>query len=214
MQIPPTTPAGIAPDRSGGAGPDGGTAAGRSAAAPGAVPAPLMPPSAAPPGADRADIRALDLPALLLILQTEVLDAAGLAPPGAGALSPPQAAARIVDALLRSLPAEGADATLWLAAADALQGAALAGAARATALATARADTDPAVFAALPETHALIAAALCEDPPAGLMVLPEWLRLAPRLHSFRRRRRLLRRLLDPDAEAPIEERTPSEGPPP
>jgi hypothetical protein len=212
MQISPTTPPGITPDRSASTGPDGGAAAGPPAAAAGATPAPTLPPSAAPPGADRADIRALDLPALLLILQTEILDAVGLAPPGVGAVSSPQAAASIVDALLRSLPPEGADAPQWLAADDALQGAVLAGTARATALASARADTDPAVLAALPETHTLIAAAWGDETPAALMLLPEWLALAPRLQSLRRRRRLLRRrLLDPDAEAPSEDRTPLEG---
>jgi hypothetical protein len=185
-KLPPAAPAAPATGgRAGAAGPNGG--------------APAEPAA----GGDRADIRALDVPAALLILATEILDAVGLPPPPSGAATPPQAAAVIVNSLLQALPVDSAGAHAWLDAEGALQSGIAAGLSRATAIVMARPPPDSGLVAALAQTHALIAMALSEDSPAGLPIGPEWSGLVQRLDAFRRRRRKLRRRwLDPDTEAP------------
>ena len=199
----------MAPELTGPAGPAGSNLLpqGPAGAQPGPPSAgsagPLAPEPAPLPagGLDRADIRALDVAAALLILTTEILDSWGMAAPRTAGQTPPQAAAWIVDALLKALPAEHAGARAWLEAEAALQAGIAAGLGRATALVSARGPADPAVEAALPETHALITAALAEDAATGLLLRPEWSALAPRLQAWRRRRRTLRRRLqEPDDE--------------
>ncbi len=176
--------------------------------------------AAAVPAPDRADIRPLSVAAALQILIAEVLDQWSLPPSPAlsptPALSPsssappdgaPDAAMRLVQAFLQSLPAADAGTSAFIAADDRLLAGLVQGMDQATRLVAAWRDVPREAIDALGQTRAMVLGALGEEPPdptlSPWVVRPEWLDLAPRIELLRRRRRWARRrLLDPDLPLP------------
>ena len=211
--LPPSTPAAPLP-------PDNALA-GRKAPLP------------APPAADLADIRPLDVPGGLQILIAEVRAAlerelllatgpadarpagattAGSAAPGADVWLPEavpgavfdaraasEAARQVVDLLLRSLPAETADDAALGQRLPALEVALQSAGGRALEIISAWHDSAPATQAAAGLAVQMVANAVSDEPLLGAWMRPEWAGFLPRLEQFRRRRRRLRRrLVDPD----------------
>lgn len=160
---------------------------------------PAQPAPAQQPAIDRADIRPLDVPAALQILIAEVLDAWRLAPLHGAAQSPVEAANRLVEIFIQSLPNADDEARGWTAALAALQSGLESGTLRAMAVVGAWPDVPQAAVEALKEAHATTLAVLGDEPVGSWLMRPEWLGLAPRIEIFRRRRRAARRrLIDPD----------------
>ena len=160
--------------------------------------------------ADQFDISPLDVSAALRILVAEVqlavtaglpelllpsTPAPGTAPVPPAPLTtatPGAAAGSLLATFLAAVPADEADAGAWMQAVARLEQAFLAGYERAATIVTAWSGVTPEVLASV---HA-------SQTPDGL-VRAEWLRVAPRLQRFRRRRRALqRRLEDPDHRMP------------
>ncbi|MFI4890245.1 MAG: hypothetical protein ACHQIL_06915 [Steroidobacterales bacterium] len=174
----------------------------------------------AAPAADRADIRPLSIAAALQILIAEVQGTWSLllsqpaspsqppSPPASPAPpdNPLDAAMRLMQTFLQSLPASGADADTFLAAHDGLLAGLARGMDQAMAVVAAWRDTPREAIDALAETRSMVFAALGEDLPnaavGAWVIRPEWLEFAPRIEQLRRRRRARRRLLDPDLPLP------------
>jgi hypothetical protein len=197
--------------------PEVGSGAGAAATSPantGTQAAPSSERGAAAPSApaaalDRADIRPLDLQGALQILVAEVQlslveafdngSARGVNAAAQDLDGPVPAARVIVDLVMQSLPANFEPDT-WSVAlprADAALQAAVQSAIQAVG---AWRDVTPAVVAAAREAGALAQSLIADDPPYPLWPPPEWMGLAPRLGRLWRRRRALKRLLDPDYE--------------
>ena len=178
------------------------TAAARAPAAP---PGEQTPQSAvnAAAIADRADIRPLDIPAALRILLAEVRAAfelqaiAIVAVAGEPVSNPSQATRALLQMLLGAMPDEHANVP-WTAALARIEVALESGISRGIDAVTAWRDVAPSVVDAAREARTLVFAAINDDPPDPVWLRPEWAGLAPGLERFRRRRRLARRLTDPD----------------
>jgi len=181
------------------------------------------PPNVAPPS-DHVDIRPLDIPAALQILLAEVrsaLDAVLLValepatdrgradapdPPNVPNLgvepTPIQTARVLVNMFLQAVPAEAEDAAAWNATLAQLETAFQSSVEGALNAVAAWRDLPPGVLAAATETRQLAFSVLAGDTQNPLWLRPEWADLAPRIQRFwRRRRRLRRRLQDPDYPA-------------
>ena len=165
-------------------------------------------PANAPPAADRADIRPLDIAAALQILLAEVRAAfeslaLALGQDASGTLnSPPQAARALLQMLLGAMPEENASMPAWnqvrMQAETALQ----TGLDRGIEAIIAWRDVPASVVDAAKETRSLFFSTLGDDVQNPAWLRPEWAGLAPRFERFWRRRRLARgHLTDPDYSA-------------
>lgn len=199
------------------------------ALSPSGAPAPRGPAGVAP-GADRVDIRPLDLPAALRIALIEARAAltllddlaaatAPLAGPAAPGPPPPRDPQAATIALLEdyldaasSAQALAADAAAlpdasrsraWLDAVDRLQERLDSGLARAQQAVAAWRDVPAEIGPALETVRTQVAAAINDDAAAAWLLGPEWAGMAARLTRLRRRKRALRRRLeDPDPRSP------------
>jgi hypothetical protein len=154
--------------------------------------------------ADRADIRPLDIPAALQILLAEVraeFDLQALQMSGEGSTvldTPPQAARKLVELVVQSLPDE-AVVPAWTAAMVHAETALPIGLQRAIDAVTAWRGVPLTVVDATKETRALVFSILGDDPQNPIWLRPEWVGLQPKFERFWRRRRIARRrLTDPD----------------
>jgi hypothetical protein len=179
--------------------------------APGAQSATVKQGAAPPAAVDRADIRPLSVTAALQILITEVLDQLSLltlpAPAQGQPDSPDDAALRLVNLFLQSLPASDEDAQGFLAAYDIQRAGLELGIERALGVVAAWRDVPRESVDALGTARTMVLAALADDAPGATLgpwaMRTEWLALAPRIDLLRRRRRRARRrLLDPDLPLP------------
>ena len=171
--------------------------------------------------ADQFDISPLDVSAALRILVAEVqlavtaglpelllpsTPAPGTAPVPPAPLTtatPGAAAGSLLATFLAAVPADEADAGAWMQAVARLEQAFLAGYERAATIVTAWSGVTPEVLASVHASQTLFVAALTSAREPDGLVRAEWLRVAPRLQRFRRRRRALqRRLEDPDHRMP------------
>lgn len=159
------------------------------------------------PLADRADIRALDIPAALQILIAEVRAAFELqalamtADAGMPATSdsPSQAAHAVVQLVLQEMPDDAAGTPTWVAAAARIDDALQIGLDRAISVISTWREVPPTVIDAAQSTRTLIMSVLGDDLQNPIWLRPEWAGLAPRFERFwRRRRRARRGLSDPD----------------
>ena len=182
--------------------------------------------------ADQFDISPLDVSAALRILIAEVRQAVATGLPElllpstptpvtapvppiapATAATPGAAAGSLVATFLAAVPADEADAGAWMQAVARLEQAFLAGYERAATIVTAWSGVTPEVLASVHASQTLFVAALTSAHEPDGLVRAEWLRVAPRLQRFRRRRRVLqRRLEDPDHRTPqtVESRAPGD----
>ena len=170
--------------------------------------APLAPPQ------DRIDIQPLDLVAALQILIAEVrtelvLPVDAWQPqnppqpqnPTQTAQHPTQTAQLIIHLLLEAVRDDAGDPARWSAASTRIDAVLQSALDRAVEVVAAWRNVPHAVVDAARETRALVAAQLSDEPPSPLWLRPEWLRLAPRIQRYWRRRRLARRgLTDPDSQ--------------
>lgn len=162
--------------------------------------------SAAAQWPDQPDIRVLDVPAALQILLFEVSDALGLEQSATPAQSADQAAGVIIDGFLRKLagadPVQPEDPAglAWARTADQVQIALVSGMDRAIGIVSAWRAVTAEVTASIAASREIVTAALVDEPAPKFLTRPEWLGLAPRIERYRRRRRALRRLQDPDYE--------------
>ena len=155
--------------------------------------------------ADRANIRPLDIQAALQILLAEVraaFDLQVIATSGDARVvldDTSQAARAVIEIVLRSMPNDAAPAVSWNAALARADTALLTGLARGLDAVAAWRDVASPVLDAAKQTRSLVLSILDEEPQNPLWLRPEWVGLAPRLETLRRRRRLLRKgLSDPD----------------
>jgi hypothetical protein len=164
--------------------------------------------SAAAQWLDQPDIHILDVPAALQILLFEVSDAWGLDLPAVPAQDADQAAGMILDGFLRTVPdadpIDRADPTglAWARAADQSEAALERGIDRAIGIVGAWRGVTEDVIASIAASRQIIMAALLDEPSPRFLTRPEWLGLAARIERYRRRRRSVRRLQDPDDAAP------------
>jgi hypothetical protein len=185
--------------------------------APGAQSATVKQGAAPPTAVDRADIRPLSVTAALQILITEVVDqlslltlpapAPALAPAQGQPDSPDDAALRLVNLFLQSLPASDEDAQGFLAAYDIQRAGLELGIERALGVVVAWRDVPRESVDALGTARTMVLTALADDAPGATLgpwaMRTEWLALAPRIDLLRRRRRRARRRqLDPDLPLP------------
>ena len=183
--------------------PTAATAAARTPAAPPAEQGPQSPPSAAPV-VERADIRPLDMAAALQILLAEVraaFDSQAIVMgsyASEAANSPPQAAHAMLQVFLGAMPDQSAGPPAWNAALAQVETALQTGLDRGIAAIIVWRDVAPSIVDAAKEARTLVFAALGEDAQNPAWLRPEWAGLAPTLERFWRRRRLARRLTDPD----------------
>jgi hypothetical protein len=164
-----------------------------------------QPPAGAAVASDRADIGPLDVRAALRILLAEVrasfeLTALSMgSDAGTPADNQPQAARAILQVFLQAVPEDAPSMPAWTAAVGQAEAALQSGLDQGIAAVSAWRDVSPVVVDAAKETQALIFAALNEDAQNPALMRLEWTGFAPRLESFRRRRRFARRrLTDPD----------------
>jgi hypothetical protein len=176
----------------------------RTPTAPPAEQGPQSPGNAAPI-ADRADIRALEVPAALQILLAEVRSAFELLAVAMGeeanevVNSPPQAARALLQMVLRAVPEETASMPAWNAELARVETVLQTALDRGIDAITVWRDVSPIVVDAAQETRTLVFSALGDDPQNPAWLRPEWAGLAPKFERFWRRRRLARRrLTDPD----------------
>ena len=182
-----------------------GVSAGASAGTPAGIGA-----GAQVPSVDRYDIRPLDTAAALLILLAEVQSGLGLPPVDAsriGAptlvdpppLDPAQALPLIVDAFLRSVPAEDASPQLFLATVADLQRSFESALDRGLQIVSTWREATPPVVDALGVLRGTALRFLADEPPFPAIYDGPWAALQFQLDRFRRRRRRARRrLADPD----------------
>lgn len=184
----------------------GSAAAAPTAAAPG--PGPKARDNIAVP-ADRAEIRALDIPAALQILLAEVSAAfelqattmSGDTSMGTIADSPLQAAHALLQMVLRAMPEEAAGEPDWTAALARVETALQTGIDRAIGAVSMWRDVPAEVVQAAQAAGSLALSVLGDDPQNPIWLRPEWAGLAPGFERFwRRRRRARRKLSDPDYE--------------
>lgn len=199
--VGPLTPSG-AQDGASGAAPSASSAAGAASGTAGQAQN-----STAARVLDEADIRLLDVPAALQILLFETSDALGLELPAVPAQSADQAAGQIIDGFLRTAPAADAihaadpadpAALAWVRAADQSEAALVRGIERAMLAVGAWRGVTEDVIESIATSRGIVTAALIDEPAPKFLTRPEWLGLAPRIERYRRRRRALRRLRDPD----------------
>jgi hypothetical protein len=151
------------------------------------------------PTADRAEIRPLEIPGALQILLAEVRAAFDLPLDATLTQSSVEAARELVNIFLQALPEDASDAPAWSAALVGVESAMQSSIERAIGVVQAWREVPMVVVDAVKETQALFLAALSDEPRNPLWLRPEWMSLGPRLQSFRRRRRnMRRRLTDPD----------------
>lgn len=150
------------------------------------------------PVPDRADIRPLDISSALQILLAEVRGGFDL-PVDAAVQTPAEAARLLVQLFLQELPENPSDAPAWALALSRTDAVIQTSMERAIGIVTQWRNVPAATVDAVKETRALFVAALDDDPRTPLWLQPEWMRLAPLILRFRRRRRnARRRLVDPD----------------
>ena len=159
------------------------------------------------PLTDRADIRALDIPAALQILLAEVRAAfelqaiamTGDANMGTIADNPLQAAHAVVQMVLQATPDETAGEPAWVAGLALVETALQSGLDRGISAISMWRDVPVMVVDAAQGARTLVIAVLDDDPRNPIWLRPEWAGLAPRFERFcRRRRRAHRKLSDPD----------------
>jgi hypothetical protein len=162
----------------------------------------------AAPLADRLDIQPLDLAAALQILiaevRTELALSVELSVPADVSVMQSAAVApqTIVQMFLQALPAAPHDMTemaAWMGAVIRAEATLQVALDQGVAAVTTWRDVPQAVVDGAAQTRAVILGALTTDLPNPLWLRPEWLGLAPAIHSYRRRRSsAARRLRDPD----------------
>lgn len=161
-----------------------------AAISPGASPRPGSPATASPPAASTpasALLAALNVP-------LEALPAAA---------SAPEAARQLVELLLKALPPESPDEAPFAQRLPALDSAVQSASAQALSIIDSWRAVPVATQAAAHLAVQLAANALGDEVLQAAWLRPEWAGLLPRLERFRaRRRRLKRRLQDPDAREP------------
>jgi hypothetical protein len=163
------------------------------------------------PPTDLVDIRPLDIPSALLILLAEVRaaldlalqaavapDRAGTPAPAAATANPLQAARALVEMFLQAVPLDAQDPPVWQAMLAGVETAFQSSVDAAVNAVAAWHDVPAVVMAAATETRQLVFAVLAGDSRNPVWLRPEWAGFAPRLQRFWRRRRLRRRLTDPD----------------
>jgi hypothetical protein len=110
----------------------------------------------------------------------------------------------LVDTVLQSLP-ETLDEAAWSEALPQVEAALQAGVQRAFDVVNGWRDVSPVVLEATQASAKLALQVLSDEPQNPLWLRPEWLAMAPRLARFwRRRRKLRRRLTDPDYDTNAE----------
>ena len=169
----------------------------------------------AAPGADRADIRALDVRGGLQVMLAEIRSAfeliaesigteamSNLAPDeggNAGVEVATQAARQIVEWVLQAMPEDASNPVVWSAVMVRVETALQEGLQQAESALANWNEVPASVLASVKQAGGLALQVLSDDRPNPLWLRPEWVGLEPRLERFWRRRRAARRhLTDPD----------------
>jgi hypothetical protein len=154
---------------------------------------------------DRANIRPLDIQAALQILLAEVraaFDLQALSMSGDGSVvldDTAQAAHAVIEILVQSMPDAAAPAVLWSAALARADTALPIGLARGVDAVSAWRDVSSSVVDAANETRSFVLSLFVDELQNPIWLRPEWLGLAPRFETMRRRRRRMRKAVsDPD----------------
>jgi hypothetical protein len=114
-----------------------------------------------------------------------------------GQLAPAAAPVTLIQMMLQRLPAEESQQPVeWLNLATQVEGAVRSALDKAVEVVTAWRDVPPAAIAVVGDARTIVLAALDEDPPSPLWLMPEMMPILPRMQRYWRLRRRLRRSLD------------------